>query len=179
MRLSEKDTVERFKARQGLISKIQNLFTGGYATKEDIREKDKQLRDLYYEDLRELRHRWEKAYMDALDAGRSELGRPFKGAIQTLDRVIAQIQRADYGYAGLMDRKGHIREQELAGTFDFDREFEGELDRLRQSAEKVFADVKSKLWVVVRDDMDAVNGDLQGVEGKWREREKRFRSVEV
>jgi hypothetical protein len=93
--------------------------------------------------------------------------------------VIAQIQRADYGYAGLMDRKGHIREQELAGAFDFDREFEGELERLRQSADKVFADVKSKLWVVVRDDVDAVNGSLQGVEGRWREREKRFRSVEV
>ena len=55
--MDESGTIERVKARQGLISKIQNVFLGRYAVKEDLRELDKMLQDSYHDDLREFRHR--------------------------------------------------------------------------------------------------------------------------
>jgi hypothetical protein len=177
--LDEQGTIDRVKARQGLISKIQNVLLGGYAVKEDLRELGKMLRDSYHDDLRELRHRWEKAYLEALESGQSSLGRGFKGVIQTLDRVMEQIHRGDYGYAGLMDRKGHIREDELARAFDYDKELAGEINRLGEAVEVVHSSVMGKDWEAVPDQLNSVRDVLQEVERSWREREKCFRSLEV
>jgi len=177
--VGEQGTIDRVKARQGLISKIQNVLLGGYAVKEDLRELDRMLRDSYYEDLREFRHRWERAYLEALESGQSALGRHFKSAIQTLDRVSEQIHRGDYGYAGLMDRKGHIRETELARVFDYDKELEGDVNRLGEAVEKVHSSVMEKAWDTVPTQIDSVRNALREVETRWTEREKRFRSLEV
>ena len=46
--MEERETVEKVKGRQGVLSKIQNFFTLGYGTKEDLRELDRKLRDFYY-----------------------------------------------------------------------------------------------------------------------------------
>jgi len=43
----------------------------GYATREDLRELDKKLRDFYYADFRSLRHKWEEIYLAALNAGKA------------------------------------------------------------------------------------------------------------
>ena len=67
--MSERETIEKVKGKQGILSKIQNFFTLGYGTKEDLRELDRKLRDLYYVDLRDMRHVWEDLYLEALDAG--------------------------------------------------------------------------------------------------------------
>ncbi len=105
-------TIDKVKQKQGIISKIQDIFTLGYSTKEDLRELDKKLRDSYYSDFKSLRHRWEEIYLEALNAKQPN-GDDYKKIIQITDRVAEKINRADYGYAGLMDRKGHIRENEL------------------------------------------------------------------
>jgi len=67
--LSEKETIDQVKDKQGIFSKIQNFFTLGYGTKEDLRELDSKLRDLYYIELRDMRHVWEDLYLEAMDAG--------------------------------------------------------------------------------------------------------------
>jgi hypothetical protein len=123
--MSEKETIEKVKDRQGLLAKIQNVFGLGYATKEDLRELDKKLRDLYYADFKSLRHRWEEIYLSALNAGKAT--DDFKKVIQTMDRVAEKVNRADYGYAGLMDRKGHIRETEIARVLNYDRALNDEV----------------------------------------------------
>ena len=117
--MSEKDTIEKVKDKQGILAKIQNVVGLGYATKEDLRELDKKLRDLYYADFKSLRHRWEELYLAALNAGKAT--DDFKKVIQIMDRVGEKVNRADYGYAGLMDRKGHIRESEIARVFNYDK----------------------------------------------------------
>ena len=177
--MDEQGTIDRVKARQGLISKIQNLLLGGYAVKEDLRELDKMLRDSYYGDLREFRHQWERAYLESLELGQSALGRHFKRVIQALDRVSEQIHRADYGYAGLMDRKGHIREDELASAFDYDKELSGDVERLGEGVEKVHSSVMEGAWDAVRAQIDAVGDVLLEIEKSWKGRESRFRSLEV
>ena len=66
--MSEKETIEKVKDKQGILAKIQNVFGLGYATKEDLRELDKKLRDFYYADFKSLRHKWEELYLAALNA---------------------------------------------------------------------------------------------------------------
>ena len=177
--MDEEGTIEKVKARQGLISKIQNVLLGGYAVKEDLRELNKMLRDSYYDDLREFRHRWEKTYLEVLESGQSTLSRGFKSVIQTLDRVMEQIHRGDYGYAGLMDRKGHIREAELARAFEYDKELGEDIERLGEAVEKVHASVLGKEWDAVSAHLNSARDALQEVEDRWRKREKCFRSMEV
>jgi hypothetical protein len=176
--LSERETIEKVKGKQGILSKIQNFFTLGYGTKEDLRELDRKLRDLYYVDLRDMRHVWEDLYLEALDAGAAE-SRDYKKVIQVLDRVTEKVRHADYGYAGLYDRKGHIRENELARVFNFDRDLEKELDGLKESVNKAKAEVEAENWTAVSGEVKNVKGLLLAFEDKWNEREKQFRPLEI
>jgi hypothetical protein len=177
--MSEKDTITKIKENQGLLSKIQNFFTRGYGIKEDLRELDKKLRDSYYQDLRELRHKWGEAYLEVLEANPRSLKRNFKKVIQTLDRVSAQINRADYGYAGLMDRKGHIREKELASVFGYDQEMGEHIEKLKVSIEEVYTGVEEREWTAVRSEVKSIRGLLDEIETKWAGREDHFRSLEA
>jgi hypothetical protein len=140
------ETIEKVKNKQGIIAKIQDIFGLGYATKEDIRELDKKLRDFYYSDLKNLRHRWEEIYLEALNAGLKASGDDFKKVIQVIDRVAEKINRADYGYAGLMDRKGHIREQELAKVFDYDKALGDNVDAIIKAVDELYGDSEADRW---------------------------------
>jgi RNAse (barnase) inhibitor barstar len=176
--MSEKETIEKVKDKQGILSKIQNFFTLGYGTKEDLRELDRKLRDLYYFDLRDMRHVWEDLYLEALDAGVAQ-SRNYKKVIQVLDRVTEKVRHTDYGYAGLLDRKGHIRENELARVFNFDREFGSNLDNLKEAISKTQSEVEAENWETVPEEVKKVKSLLLAFEDKWDEREKQFRPLEI
>jgi hypothetical protein len=176
--LSERETIDKVKGKQGILSKIQNFFTLGYGTKEDLRELDRKLRDLYYVDLRDMRHVWEDLYLEAMDAGAAE-SRDYKKVIQVLDRVTEKVRHADYGYAGLYDRKGHIRENELAQVFNFDRDLEKELDGLNAAVNKAKTEVEAENWTAVSAEVKNVKSLLLAFEDKWNEREKQFRPLEM
>ena len=176
--MSEKETIDKVKGKQGILSKIQNFFTLGYGTKEDLRELDRKLRDLYYVDLRDMRHVWEDLYLEAIDAGAAE-SRDYKKVIQVLDRVTEKVRHADYGYAGLYDRKGHIRENELARVFNFDRDLEKEVDDMKAAVDKAKAEVEAENWTAVAGEVKNVKGLLLSFEDKWNEREKQFRPLEM
>jgi hypothetical protein len=177
--MDERGTVEKLKTRKGLISRIQNLLLGGYAAKEDLREIDKTLRDSYHEALQDLRHKWERAYLEALETDQPTLGNRFKKVIQTLDRVSAQIHRGDYGYAGLMERKGYIRENELAQVLDYDENLSEDIDRLVEAIERVHESATDGEWEGIRAQIAHVSDMLLELEKSWRDRESRFRSLEV
>ena len=176
--MSERDTIEKVKSKQGIFSKIQNFFTLGYGTKEDLRELDRKLRDLYYLDLRDMRHVWEDVYLAAIDAGAAK-GRIYKKIIQVLDRVTEKVRHADYGYAGLWDRKGHVRENELARIFDFDRDLEENLNGLNEAVNKVRNEVEAENWEVVIGEVKNVKSLLLTFEDKWNDREKQFRPLDI
>ena len=176
--MSEKETIDKVKGKQGILSKIQNFFTLGYGTKEDLRELDRKLRDLYYVDLRDMRHVWEDLYLEAIDAGAAE-SRDYKKVIQVLDRVTEKVRHADYGYAGLYDRKGHIRENELARVFNFDRDLEKEVDDMKAAVNKAKAEGEAENWTAVAGEVKNVKSLLLSFEDKWNEREKQFRPLEM
>ncbi len=171
-------TIDKVKQKQGILSKIQDFFTLGYSTKEDIRELDKKLRDIYYADFKQLRHKWEEIYLEALNA-KQRNGDDYKKVIQVMDRVAEKINRADYGYAGLMDRKGHIRENELAKVFDYDKALGDQIQNFEQAIEELYSLVEAENWSETPPKVRAIKGILLDLETKWYEREKQFRPLEV
>jgi hypothetical protein len=176
--LSERETIDKVKEKQGIFSKIQNFFTLGYGTKEDLRELDRKLRDLYYIELRDMRHVWEDLYLAAMDAGAAQ-SRDYKQVIQVLDRVTEKVRHADYGYAGLWDRKGHIQENELATVFNFDRDLGQELEGLDAAVGKAKSLVEAENWENISAEVKNVKSLLLAFEDKWTEREKQFRPVNM
>jgi hypothetical protein len=175
--MSEKDTIEKVKDKQGILAKIQNVVGLGYATKEDLRELDKKLRDLYYADFKSLRHRWEELYLAALNAGKAT--DDFKKVIQIMDRVGEKVNRADYGYAGLMDRKGHIRETEIARVFDYDKALNEDIQAIIGAIDELYNDSQAEKWADAPAKARNIKSLILGFESKWDGREKQFRPMEV
>jgi len=175
--MSEKDTIEQVKDKQGLLAKIQNIFGLGYATKEDLRELDKKLRDLYYADFKSLRHKWEELYLAALNAKTAT--DDFKKVIQIMDRVGEKVNHADYGYAGLMDRKGHIRESELGRVFDYDKALNEDIQAIIGAIEELYNDSQAEKWADAPAKARNIKSLILGFESKWDGREKQFRPLEV
>jgi hypothetical protein len=175
--MSEKDTLEKVKDKQGILAKIQNVFGLGYATKEDVRELDKKLRDLYFADFKSLRHKWEELYLAALNAGTAT--DDFKKVIQIMDRVGEKVNRADYGYAGLMDRKGHIKESELTRVFDYDKALGEDIQAIIRAIDDLYNDSQAEKWADAPAKARSVKSLILGFESKWNEREKQFRPMEV
>ena len=171
-------TIDQVKGKQGILSKIQNFLTLGYGTKEDLRELDKKLRDSYYSDFKAMRHKWEEIYLEALKA-KVRKKDDYKKVIQVMDRVAEKINRADYGYAGLMDRKGHIRENELAKVFDYDKTLGDQVQGLEQTIEDLYGLVEAENWSETSPKVHAVKLMLLDIEEKWDGREKEFRPMEV
>jgi hypothetical protein len=173
----EKDTIEKVKDKQGILDKIQNVFTLGYGTKEDLRELDKKLRDFYYADFKSMRHKWEELYLAAMNAGKA--GDDFKKVIQVMDRVGEKVNRADYGYAGLMDRKGHIRENELARVFNYDKDLSADIQAMVSAVEDLYNDSQAEEWADAAAKVRNIKSLILGFESKWDGREKQFRPLEV
>jgi len=177
--MSGSNTIETVENKQGIIAKIQNVFGLGYATKEDLRELDKKLRDFYYADFKSLRHRWEEIYLSALNAGQKQTGDEFKKVIQIIDRVAEKINRADYGYAGLMDRKGHIRENELAKVFDYDKALGNNIQGIVKTVDDLYSDSEADRWSDAAAKVKNIKLQLLDFESKWNNREREFRPLEA
>ena len=89
------------------------------------------------------------------------------------------MRHADYGYAGLWDRKGHIRDEELARVFNFDRDLGKDLDGLNDAVSKANSGVEAENWTAVSAEVKNVKSLLLAFENKWTEREKQFRPLEI
>ena len=177
--MTERETIDKVKDKQGILSQIQNFFTLGYGTKEDLRELNRKLRDLYYQDLRDMRHVWEDVYLASLNAGLTASSSSFKKVIQVLDRVMEKVRHADYGYAGLMDRKGHIREEELARVFNYDKALGNDVESIKEAVNKAYSETEAENWSNLPAEVKKIKGLLLAFENKWHEREKQFRPLEI
>lgn len=175
--MSERETIEKVKERQGVFEKIQNIFTMGYGTKEDLRELDKKLRDFYYDDFRNLRHKWEEIYLSALNAGQKSSGDHFKKVIQVLDRIAEKVNRADYGYAGFFDRKGSIRENELARIFNYDKALEEDIRGMTKAVDELYSLSEADEWSDAKAKVKNIKSLILDFESKWNQREKEFRPL--
>lgn len=171
-------TIQKVKEDQGILDKIQNFLTMGYGTKEDLRELDKKLRDGYYSDFKSMRHMWEEIYLEALEANVKNKD-DYKKVIQVMDRVGEKINRADYGYAGLFDRKGSVREEELAKIFNYDKSLSSQIENLKKHIEEIYGLVEAENWSEISSKVRTAKLMLLDIEEKWDNREKEFRPLET
>ncbi len=176
--MSERETIDKVKNKQGILDRIQNFFTLGYGTKEDLRELDKKLRDLIYEDFRDMRHTWEDIYMEALNQNISTPSPKFKKIIQLIDRVMEKVRHADYGYAGLMDRKGHIREEELAIVFNFDQSLGKNVEDIKQAITQTYNNMETENWTNITAEIKKIKGLIIDFEDKLQQRKVSFRPID-
>src|SRR4030066_48151 len=96
-----------------------------------------------------------------------------------ISKIQEKINRADYGYAGLMDRKGHIRENELAKVFDYDKALGADINMIEQTVEELYRDVEAEKWSEAPAKVRAIKLMLLDLETKWDSREREFRPLEV
>ena len=176
--MDEKETIDKVKNKQGILDRIQNFFTMGYGTKEDLRELDKKLRDLMYEDFRSLRHVWEDIYLEALNASISISSAKFKKIILLIDRLMEKVRHADYGYSGLMDRKGHIREEELARVFNFDQVLSKDVEEIKEAITNTNNNVEDENWTTISAEIKKIKKLLLNFEDKLQERKEKFRPLD-
>jgi hypothetical protein len=155
---------------EGILSKIENFFTQGYGKKEDLRELDKALREQYYSEFMTLRHRWEKVYLEVLEAGQSAIGRECKKIIQTMDRLSASVNRADYGYAPLFDRVDKIQEQTLSRVLEYDKTLAGNLTQISKEVEATETTVSELNWPLLRSNINDLKKSLTTFDEGWRNR---------
>lgn len=177
--LAEREIIEKVKQKRGVLAKIQDFFLRGYSTREDLRELDKQLRDSYYHTLRDMRHTWLDIYLDILDSGVRVSNRDLKRVNQVLDRVMEKVHHADYGYAGLFDRKGHIKEQEIARVISYDKEVGIDINNMDEAINQTSRHVDDENWTDVRADVKKVKTLLYALEDKWLKREELFRPLDL
>ena len=78
-----------------------------------------------------------------------------------------------------MDRKGHIREEELAHIFNYDKEVGNSVDGLKVAVEKAESETEAENWEAVAAEVKNVKKLLLAFEDKWTEREKQFRPLEI
>ena len=173
-----KDTINQVRGEQSILDKIQNFLTGGYGTKEDLRELDKKLRDNYYSDFKIIRHRWEEINLEALKARQSNKD-DYKKIIQIIDRVSEKINRADYGYAGLMDRKGSIKEDSLAKVFNYDKAVGVQIQDLKNQTDETYNQMEAEKWTEIAPRIRNIKLILLDLEEKWDNREREFRPLEA
>ena len=176
--MDEKETIDKVKNKQGILDRIQNFFTMGYGTKEDLRELDKKLRDLMYEDFRSLRHVWEDIYLEALNVHISISSAKFKKIILLIDRLMEKVRHADYGYSGLMDRKGHIREEELARVFNFDQVLSRDVEEIKEAIINTNNNVEDENWTTISAEIKKIKKLLLTFEDKLQERKEKFRPMD-
>lgn len=176
--MDEKETIDKVKNKQGILDRIQNFFTMGYGTKEDLRELDKKLRDLMYEDFRSLRHVWEDIYLEGLNVPISISSAKFKKIILLIDRLMEKVRHADYGYSGLMDRKGHIREEELARVFNFDQVLSKDVEEIKEAITNTNNNVEDENWTNISAEIKKIKKLLLNFEDKLQERKEKFRPLD-
>jgi hypothetical protein len=158
--------------RDGILDKIENFISSGYGKKEDLRALDKSLRDQYYEELITLRHRWEKVYLEVLEAGEDVIGRECKKVIQTLDRITATVNRADYGYAPLLDRVDKIQEQALTRVLEYDKTLASNLIQLSKDIDAAETSVSEATWPILKSNIDTLRKNLEALSEGLRKRKQ-------
>jgi hypothetical protein len=160
------------QARSSVFEELENLLMSGYGKKEDLRSLDKTLREQYYSELTVIRHQWEKISLEILEAGQTAIGRESKAVIQTIDRLAATVNRADYGYAPLFDRVKKIQNEALTRLLEYDKGLAESITKLSQDMVNAEAALKESMWPTLNQLVDALNHDLTVFEENLRKRKQ-------
>lgn len=157
--------------RKGILEEIGRILNG-YGAKENLREADKKLRNSYASDFNEMRRKWESVLKTALDKNLEH--DDIRKSMNLLDRLSNKVEHADYGYSGLLDRKGSVREEELKVVLEFDTGLSGELEEMKKNVGQIYIDCENSNFGMLPENAKIFKNELMDFESKWNEREKHF-----
>jgi len=89
-----------------------------------------------------------------------------------------KVRHADYGYSGLMDRKGHIREEELARVFNFDQVLSKDVEEIKEAITNTNNNVEDENWTNISAEIKKIKKLLLNFEDKLQERKEKFRPLD-
>jgi hypothetical protein len=165
--------LEQEKAvRYGIFEDIDHFVTVGNGKKENLRILDKNLREKPYSELIELRHRCAKKHQGILDEEQSATGQECKAVIQTIDRIAAVVNRADYGYASSFNRVKNIQENAVNNVLEHDRSIAQNLTQLNQTMNSAEVALKTSTWPTLSGFVDTLYDDLKSFENNWNKRKQ-------
>jgi len=115
------DVTEKIKDMRNLSERIASYIPGyrGYKQKELRREADKMVRDKAAAALNEGRSAIKEVMTAMADSTREDLFKAVNRLSAVYDRVTAEIEHADYGYAGFFDAV-KVKENELDQLLRYD-----------------------------------------------------------
>jgi hypothetical protein len=78
-----------------------------------------------------------------------------------------------------MDRKGSIREKELARVLNYDKALSDEIQGIVKAVDELYNNAQAGNWVDAAAKAQRIKSLILGFESKWDERERQFRPLEV
>jgi hypothetical protein len=78
-----------------------------------------------------------------------------------------------------MDRKGHMREGELARVFDYDKALTADVQGIAAAISELYIDSETDKWTDALVKVKKIKLQILDFETKWNNREREFRPMEV
>lgn len=119
--MSDKSPLEKIESETRLLEKIMLFVPGfkGYKQKEMRREADKLIRDHFGRILEKNRNYLREIYGTLVTNHFDEAAGGLERVVTRLDRIVAKIEHASYGYSGFFDAV-KISEDDLDRMLGFD-----------------------------------------------------------
>ena len=119
--MSEKSPLKKVESEARLLEKIMLVVPGfrGYKQKEMRREADKLVRDHFGRMLEKNRNDLQDIYKILQTSKLEEVAEAIDQTVTKLDRIVARIEHASYGYSGFFDAV-KISEDDLDRMLQFD-----------------------------------------------------------
>jgi hypothetical protein len=78
-----------------------------------------------------------------------------------------------------MDRKGHIREIELARVFDYDRSVGDDIEKLAKLSKMAYDRAEANNWTETKTSIKSAKEQLLAIDELWHKRERQFRPLDM
>ncbi|MFX1319147.1 MAG: hypothetical protein ACFE9D_01645 [Promethearchaeota archaeon] len=171
--------MEKVDDERTLTQKIMKLIPGwrGYRIKEERRNADRILRDQIVNRLRESTDKIQDIRSAVVENDIEEAYRMVDSVMSRTEKLISQIEHADYGYRPFFDAI-KIKEDDLENMLRYDSWFVENVQTFDQRCDDVLT--------LIEDDADEAIGhikDLRKMVSKmnlqWKEREQVIMGIEV
>lgn len=169
--MSSSPDFERAKSQLGIFEKIEDFIPGfrGYKEKELRRESDRLVRDRLYRSLSAAEGTFKDTYRMLVEAKVGETWNDADHLVAKFDRIVEQINHADYGYAGFFDAM-KVREPDLDRMIDFDSKMVDSVQAITQAVETLESQVSSDKYDQARQQILQITNMVNDLEAAFSQR---------
>jgi len=178
--LSEKSPLKKVESEARLLEKIMLVVPGfkGYKQKEIRREADKLVRDYFGRMLERNRNDLQDIYKALLTNRLEEAAEALDQIVTKLDRIVAKVEHASYGYSGFFDAI-KISEDDLDRMLQFDIKLLDDSKNISDLVRTFKEEIGSKKFENALTHGNELSGMLERVEETFEQRADAIKGLEV